>query len=54
VAVVDTDRGRVLRKWPAHRGTVYALAFDPEKKAMYSAGAEGFVLIWDATAMLAK
>jgi WD40 repeat protein len=54
VAVVDTDRGRVLRKWPAHRSDIYALAFDPEKKAMYSAGDEGFVLIWDATAMLAK
>jgi RNA polymerase sigma factor (sigma-70 family) len=48
IHVWDAGTGREIKAWPAHAGTVTALAFTPDGKRLVSTGEHNAVRLWDA------
>jgi hypothetical protein len=44
----DTETGRLVRRFGAHRGAVKGLALTPDGKVLATAGADGSIRVWNA------
>jgi WD40 repeat protein len=47
IRIWDITLGKLLEELPGHRGLIYALTFSPDGRRLFSAGAEGTILVWD-------
>lgn len=47
IRIWDITLGKLLEELPGHKGLVQALTFSPDGRRLFSAGAEGTILVWD-------
>lgn len=50
VRVLDLAAGRIIRSWPAHEDTIFAMALSSDGKKLATAGGDKLVKIWDLAA----
>jgi WD40 repeat protein len=47
IRIWDITQGKLLEELSGHKGLIYALTFSPDGRRLFSAGAEGTILVWD-------
>lgn len=50
----DLQKRKEIKRWPAHKGTVTAVAFSPDGKRLASAGDDNLAAVWQTSGTLVK